>query len=112
MATRVGVRTAARAVLAALVASASGSALALGLGELEMQSFLNEPLQARVELLDTRDLTADDIRIRLAGVEDFDRLGVDRTFFLTSMRGSVPTSSLPRTSAASTSTWTPARGAA
>ncbi len=51
-----------------------------------MKSFLNEPLQAEVELLDTRDLTGEDIRIRLAGVEDFDRLGVDRSYFLTSIQ--------------------------
>jgi pilus assembly protein FimV len=50
-----------------------------------MRSFLNEPLAADVELLDLRGLTADDIRIRLAGVEDFDRLGIDRSYFLTSI---------------------------
>jgi pilus assembly protein FimV len=50
-----------------------------------MQSFLNEPLRAEVVLLDTRDLVAEDIRIRLAGVDDFDRLGVERSYFLTSI---------------------------
>ncbi|MEE4277867.1 MAG: FimV/HubP family polar landmark protein [Halieaceae bacterium] len=50
-----------------------------------MQSFLNEPLRAEVVLLDTRELSADDIRIRLAGVDDFERLGVDRSYFLTSI---------------------------
>ena len=51
-----------------------------------MRSFLNEPLEAVVELLDTRDLTVDDIRIRLAENEDFKRLGVERSFFLTSIK--------------------------
>lgn len=88
MATRVGVNT----VRATFVACAATMplmplpALGLGLGELEMQSFLNEPLRAEVALLDLRELTEDDIRIRLAGVEDFERLGIDRSYFLTSIR--------------------------
>jgi len=84
MATRVGV-TAARAAAIACMASTPLSALALGLGELQMQSFLNEPLQAELTILDTRELTADDIRIRLAGIDEFERLGVDRSYFLTSI---------------------------
>ncbi|GAB5414112.1 MAG: FimV/HubP family polar landmark protein [Congregibacter sp.] len=74
-----------RAALIACGAAASAPSLALGLGEIEMQSFLNEPLRAQVQLLDTRQLTVDDVRIRLAGGEDFDRLGIERSFFLTSI---------------------------
>lgn len=74
-----------RAALLACGAAASAPVLALGLGEIQMQSFLNEPLEAQVELLDTRQLTVDDVRIRLAGGEDFDRMGVDRGFFLTNI---------------------------
>lgn len=80
------VRAAVRAAVVAYGAAASLPTLALGLGEIEMQSFLNEPLRAQVELLDTRQLTVDDIRIRLAGVDDFDRLGVERSYFLTSIQ--------------------------
>lgn len=80
------VRAAVRAAVVAYGAAVSLPALALGLGEIEMQSFLNEPLRAQVELLDTRQLTVDDIRIRLAGVDDFDRLGVERSYFLTSIQ--------------------------
>ncbi|MEM9759289.1 MAG: FimV/HubP family polar landmark protein [Pseudomonadota bacterium] len=83
--TGVGVKAAARAAFAAWAATIASPALALGLGDIEMQSFLNEPLRAEVALLDTRQLTVDDIRIRLAAVEDFDRLGVDRNYFLTSI---------------------------
>lgn len=81
-----GVRAAVRAAVLAYGAAVSLPTLALGLGEIEMQSFLNEPLRAEVELLDTRQLTTDDIRIRLAGGDDFDRLGVERSFFLTSIK--------------------------
>lgn len=86
MVTRVGVKAAVRAAVIAYGAAASLPALALGLGEIEMQSFLNEPLRAEVELLDTRALTVDDIRIRLATGDDFDRLGVERSYFLTSIK--------------------------
>lgn len=64
----------------------AGSVMALGLGELTLESFLNEPLRARVDLLDVGGLHEDQIRIRLATREDFDRLGVDRAYFLTSLK--------------------------
>ncbi|MFT4873831.1 FimV/HubP family polar landmark protein [Congregibacter sp.] len=86
MVTRVEVKAAVRAAVVAYGAAASLPAMALGLGEIEMQSFLNEPLRAEVELLDTRQLTIDDIRIRLAGGDDFERLGVERSYFLTSIK--------------------------
>ena len=59
----------------------AGSVMALGLGELTLESFLNEPLRAKVDLLDVGGLHEDQIRIRLATREDFDRLGVDRDIF-------------------------------
>jgi len=82
-------RVQATAVLLAGGLLHAGQAAALGLGEMSLNSFLNEPLDAEVSLLDTRDLTTDDIRIRLAAVEDFDRLGVDRDYFLTSIEFTV-----------------------
>lgn len=86
MATRLGIKAAVRAALAACTAAASIPVSALGLGDIRIQSFLNEPLRAEVELLDTRELLVDDIRIRLAGSEDFDRLGVERSYFLTGIQ--------------------------
>lgn len=70
-------------IVLALVAR---SAVGLGLGELTLESFVNEPLEARVELLDVGGLQPEDIRIRLATQEDFDRLGVERAYFLTNMQ--------------------------
>ena len=96
MATRAGIKTAVQAALAACTAAASIPVSALGLGEIRMQSFLNEPLRAEVELLDMRDLAADDIRIRLAGSEDFDRLGVERSYFLTGIQFEVRVDSATR----------------
>ena len=86
MATRAGIKAAVRAALAACTAAASIPVSALGLGDIRIQSFLNEPLRAEVELLDTRELLVDDIRIRLAESEDFDRLGVERSYFLTGIQ--------------------------
>ena len=86
MATRAGIKAAVRAALAACTAATSIPVSALGLGDIRIQSFLNEPLRAEVELLDTRELLVDDIRIRLAESEDFDRLGVERSYFLTGIQ--------------------------
>ena len=57
---------------------------ALGLGELKLESFLNEPLSASVDLLNTGSLHEDQIRVRLATSDDFEKLGIDRVYFLTS----------------------------
>jgi pilus assembly protein FimV len=62
------------------------SVMALGLGELSLESFLNEPLKAHVDLLNTGNLHEDEIRIRLATKEDFEKLGLDRAYFLTSIK--------------------------
>lgn len=58
-------------------------ASALGLGEVKLNSTLNEPLNAEVKLLDTRDLTADQILVALASPADFERNNVDRLYFYT-----------------------------
>ncbi|WP_331346933.1 FimV/HubP family polar landmark protein [Cellvibrio sp. UBA7661] len=58
-------------------------ASALGLGEVTLKSSLNQPLEAEVKLLDTRDLTAEQILVALASPADFERNGVDRLYFYT-----------------------------
>lgn len=59
--------------------------MALGLGDIKLDSYLNEPLKAQVDLLNTGGLHEDQIRIRLATSDDFKRMGVDRAYFLTSI---------------------------
>lgn len=71
------------AVVFSLGCLQANSALALGLGELKLESFLNEPLSASVNLLNTGGLHEDEIKVRLGTREDFKRLGIDRSFFLT-----------------------------
>ncbi len=73
------------AVVLSLGCFSASSAYSLGLGDLSLESFLNEPFRARVNLLNLGGLHEDQIRIKLATTEDFDRLGVDRAYFLTSL---------------------------
>ena len=62
-----------------------GIATALGLGELTLESYLNEPLRANVDLLEVGNLDEGQVKIRLASRDDFDRAGVERAYFLTSL---------------------------
>jgi len=64
----------------------AGAVSALGLGELTLESFLNEPFKASVDLLNTGSLSEHQIKVRLATSDDFDRMGVDRAYFLTSIK--------------------------
>ena len=63
----------------------ASSLMALGLGEMQMESFLNQPLKASVDLLNMEGLHGDEVRVRLATTEDFDKLGLERAYFLTSV---------------------------
>lgn len=63
----------------------AGSVSALGLGELSLESFLNEPLKASVDLINVGGLQQDEIKIRLATRDDFEKMGLDRAYFLTNI---------------------------
>ena len=75
-------------VLAIAAASAltSGMAHALGLGEISLKSSLNQPLDAEIELLEVRDLGSNEVLPSLAAVEEFNKVGVDRPYFLTDLK--------------------------
>ena len=68
------------------LAVVSPMAAALGLGEIKLNSALNQPLNAEIQLLHVRDLTASEIRIAIASPEEFTRAGVDRNFFVTDLK--------------------------
>lgn len=78
-------------VLACSLASLSLSAHvnALGLGEIKLKSLLNQPLEAEIQLLDTRDLSPEQIIINLASPADFERNGIDRLYFYSELQFSV-----------------------
>ncbi|MFZ3183466.1 MAG: FimV/HubP family polar landmark protein [Pseudomonas sp.] len=64
----------------------SGLVPALGLGAISLHSALNQPLEADIQLLEAGDLSADEVRVRLASDADFQRSGVERIFFLNDLR--------------------------
>ncbi len=64
-------------------------ALALGLGDIELDSHLNERFSASIPLYDAEGLQATEVIVSLATREDFERVGVERFFFLTSLRFAV-----------------------
>ena len=71
-------------VLVALCGALTGSiATALGLGELTLQSALNQQFRAEIQLHNVGDLSRNQIIANLASQEDFERAGVERIFFLT-----------------------------
>lgn len=77
-------------LISSMVATfASQMACALGLGEITLNSSLNQPLNAEIKLLQARDLTEQEILIGLASQEDFARVGVDKPYFLTDLRFSI-----------------------
>ena len=67
---------------AATLTTTPQAALALGLGGITLQSALNEPLRARIELVNIGDAEPGDFRIHLASSEAFAKAGVDRTQFV------------------------------
>lgn len=68
--------------LTALVSMTPGIAAALGVGEYELNSYLNQPLDMEVSLHEVGDLTAEEILVNLASQSEFDAAGVDRSYFL------------------------------
>lgn len=79
-------RTALRLCGLLVFAGLSQSSWALGLGALDLQSALNERFDGKIELFDTAGLEGAEIRVSLASAEDFERVGVERFFFLTTLK--------------------------
>ena len=73
----------------ALALFVSQAAMAVGLGDIKLNSALNEPLAAEIELLNIGDLSDLEMLVGLAGRKDFERAGVIREFFLTGLQFSI-----------------------
>src|SRR3974390_646812 len=58
---------------------------ALGLGEIHLNSSLNEPMNAEIELIGAGPEELSALRATLAGKDSFPRYGIDRPPFLSSM---------------------------
>ncbi len=59
---------------------------ALGLGEIEVDSALNERFSGTIGLLDAEGFQPSEIVVSMASREDFERVGVERFFYLTNIK--------------------------
>jgi len=65
-----------------LVILMSSQVWALGLGDIRLQSALNAPLRAEIELLSATPDELDNLKIAMASADTFERYGLDRPFYL------------------------------
>ena len=72
-------------VLAACLGLWHEAAHGLGLGEISVDSALNQPFAAEIGLRNTENLERNEILANLATSEDFERIGVERFFFLSDL---------------------------
>jgi pilus assembly protein FimV len=70
--------------LAALMFTSWASAL--GLGDISLNSSLNEPLDAEIKLLNIGDVSDAEMLVGLASARDFNNAGVEREFILTRLK--------------------------
>ncbi len=76
-------------ILLSLLLVAPAAALALGVGEVQLYSALNQRLNAEIELLSVDPAEADSIEVSLASYEDFARVGLERPSSLMFLRFNV-----------------------
>ena len=65
-----------------LVFLLSSEVWAIGLGDIQLDSALNEPLRAEIELLSATPEELASLSVSLASAETFERYGIDRPFYL------------------------------
>jgi pilus assembly protein FimV len=73
----------------ALLGLIPAESTALGLGDIELRSALNQRLEARIALVSVGAEDAEDVRIALADAAAFDRAGLPRPPVLASLRFAV-----------------------
>lgn len=75
-----------KSLLSMLLCVLPGMVFALGLGKLELESGLNQPFKARIQLLSASADELQSLRVGLADAEAFRRAGIDRPFILSKLR--------------------------
>ncbi len=75
------------------LALASGGAFGLGLGDIEMRSALNQPMDAEIRLTSVQAGELDGMIVKLASPAAFARAGIERSTALTNLRFTVDQSS-------------------
>lgn len=76
-------------IFTSLVLLAAANAKALGLGDITLESALNQPLRANIPVLQLGEIRAEQISVQLASESDFARFSIDREAFLGSLRFAV-----------------------
>ncbi len=64
----------------------SSATFAVGLGSSDLKSGLNQPLKAEIKLLSADELSAHEIHASLASIAEFEKVGVERLFFLSNIK--------------------------
>ncbi len=64
----------------------SSMSFGLGFGTIKLYSYLNEPLDAEIELIGTDDVNISNLLVALAPAEDFEKVHMARPYFLTKLR--------------------------
>jgi len=77
--------------VAIIIAWIPGLAQALGLGEIEIDSYLNQPLKARINLLSRSGEDLFDMKVKMASRKSFERAGIEYQEELRGLRFSVET---------------------
>lgn len=72
--------------IAASGAMSAAQVYALGLGEIQLDSALNQPLDARIKLVKASELENWEIKPSLASANEFENAGVERVFFLNNVK--------------------------
>ena len=60
--------------------------MAIGIGDMTVRSYINQPLQADIAVLQPDGLLESEVIASLASPDDFDRLGLERHYSLNSLR--------------------------
>jgi pilus assembly protein FimV len=76
-------------ILLALVFLLSSEVWAIGLGDIKLDSALNEPLRAEIELLSATPEELENLKVTLASPDTFARYGIDRPFYLQDLQFNV-----------------------
>ena len=69
-----------------LLSFVASHTLSLSLGSVTVESYLNQPLRLRIQILQLEDTRLDDVTVQMASTDDFVQLGIERVEILSSVR--------------------------
>ena len=72
--------------IAVLGAMTTANVAALGLGDIDLKSALNQPLDAEVELLSATGAEMQELRVSVAPPQAFEEAGIERPMFLNKLK--------------------------